>query len=65
MKNFILDACTKTVFSKFYKRIAGVSMGSPLDPVFANIIMTELESTIIEELVDKSLIILYIRYFDV
>ena len=65
MKNFILDACTKTVFSKFYKQIAGVSMGSPLDPMFANIIMTELESTIIEELVDKSLIILYIRYFDV
>ena len=65
MKKLILDICTKTVFSfnsKFYKQIDGVFMGSPLCPVLANIIMTELESTIVKELVDKSLVKLYMRY---
>ena len=37
-------------------------MGSPLGPVLANIIMTELENTIVKELVDKSLVKLYMRY---
>ena len=67
MKKFILDACTKTIFSfkrKFYKQIEEVSMGSPLGPVMANIIMAELESTIVKELLDKSLIKRYIRYVD-
>ena len=67
MKKLILDACTKTAFSfnnKFYKQIDGVSMGSPLGPVLANIIMTELESTVVKELVDKSIIKLYMRYVD-
>ena len=65
MKKLILDACTKTVFSfnsKFYKQIDGVSMGSPLGPVLANIIMAEFESTTVKELVDKSLVKLYMRY---
>ena len=65
MKNLILDACTKTVFSfniKFYKQIDGVSMGSPLGPVLTNIIMTETKCKIVKELVDKSLIKLYMRY---
>ena len=67
MKKLILDACTKTVFcfnNKFYKQIDGVSIGSPLGPVLANIIMTKLESTIVKELVDKSLVKLYMRYVD-
>ena len=67
MKKLILDACTKTVFSfnnTFYKQIDGVSMGSPLGLVLVNIIMTELESTVIKELVDKSLVKLYLRYID-
>ena len=67
MKKLILDACTKTVFSfnsKFYKQTDEVSMDSPLGPVLANIIMTELESTIVKELVDKSLTKLYMRYVD-
>ena len=67
MKKHSLDACTKTIFSfnsKFYKQIDGVSMGLPLGPVLANIIMTELESTIVKELVDKSLVKLYMRYVD-
>ena len=67
MKKLILDACTKTVFSfnsKFYKQVDGVSIGSPLGPVLANIIMTKLESTTVKELVDKSLVKLYMRYVD-
>ena len=58
MNKLILDACTKTVFSfnnKFYRQIDGVCMGSPLGPVLANILMTKLESTIVKELVDKSI----------
>ena len=65
VKKLILDACTKTVFSfnnRFYKQIDGVSVGSTLGPVLANIIMTELESTTAKELVDKSLVKLYMRY---
>ena len=64
MKKLILDACTKTVFSfnnKFYKQIDAVFMGSPLGPVLANIIMIKLESTTVKELVDKSLVKLYMR----
>ena len=67
IKKPILDACTKNVFSfnnKFYKQTDGVSMGSPLAPLLANIIMTELESTIVKELVDNSLVKLYLRYVD-
>ena len=67
MKNLILDTCTKSVFSfnsRFYKQIDGVSIGSPLGPVLANIIMAEFESTIVKELVDKSLVKLYMRYVD-
>ena len=67
MKKLIVGACAKIAFSsnsKYCKQIDGVSMGSPLKPVLANIIMTELESTIVKELVDKSLVKLYMRYAD-
>ena len=67
MKTLILDACTKTVFSfnsKFCNQIDGDTMGSPLGPVLANIIMTEPESTFVKELVDESLVKLYLRYVD-
>ena len=39
-------------------------MGSPLGPVLANIIMTELEKIIVKDLVDKSLIKVYMRHVD-
>ena len=39
-------------------------MGSPLGPVLANIIMTELEKIIVKDLVDKSLTKAYMRYVD-
>ena len=65
MKKLIIDSCTKTAFSfnnKIYKLIDGVSMGSPLGPVLANIITTELEKIIVKDLVDISLIKVYMRY---
>ena len=40
------------------------ALGSPLGPVLADIIMIKLESTIVKELVDKSLVKLYMRYVD-
>ena len=39
-------------------------MGSPLGLALANIIMTELEKIIVKDLVDKSLIKVYMRYVD-
>ena len=39
-------------------------MGSPLGPVLVNIIMTELEKIIVKDLVDKSLIKVYMRHVD-
>ena len=67
MKKLVLDASTEIIFSfntRFYKQIDGVSMGSPLGSVLTNIIMTQLESTIVKELVDKSLFKLYMRYVE-
>ena len=57
MKKVILEACTKTTFSfnsKFYKQIDRVSVGWSLGPVLSNITMTEIESSIIKELINKS-----------
>ena len=39
-------------------------MGSPLAPVLANIVMTELENTIIKRLFDNGKIKFYCRYVD-
>ena len=44
LKKLILDSCNKTAFSfnnKIYEQIDGVSMGSSLGAVLANIILTE------------------------
>ena len=49
------DTCKKTVIVfdiEIYEQIHGFGLGSPLPPVLANIIMNELESTIIKKLVD-------------
>ena len=59
LKKLILDSCTKTIFSsngKLYKQIDGVSMGLPLGPSFANIIMTEFEDIIIKPLINPGTI---------
>ena len=67
LKKFILDNCTKTAFSfnnKFYQQKYGVSMGSFLGPVLANIIMTELEDVIIEPPFADGKIKFYCRFAD-
>ena len=61
----LLMLCTKNVHFKFngntYIQADGVSMGSPLGPVFANIFMVKLESELIPTL---SNLILWKRYVD-
>ena len=67
LKKLIKDTCTKTVFScnnQLYEQIDGVSMGSSMGPLLANIIMTELENTVIKNLVDNGTIKFYGRYVD-
>ena len=67
LKKLILDSCTKTIFSlngHLYKQIDGVSMGSPLGPTLANIIMTEFEQEIVKRLINSGLIRFYNRCVD-
>ena len=67
LKKLLLDACQKTAFSfngKIYKQTDGVSMGSSLGPVLANIIMTQMESEIVKPLETKGVIKHYMRYVD-
>ena len=49
---------------KLYKQIDGVSMGSPIGPTLANIIMTEFEDIIIEPGIKCGTIKFYKRYVD-
>ena len=67
LKKLILDACQKTHFSfngKIYKQTDGVSMGSSLGPVLANIIMRQMESEVVKTLETKGVIKQYMRYVD-
>ena len=67
LKKLIYDTCTKTSFlcnGKFYDQINGVSMGSSLAPVLANIIMTELEEKVIQPSISNGKIRFYGRYVD-
>lgn len=67
MKKLIIDACSRTAFSCnniLYEQIDGVSMGACLGPVLANIIMTELEKVVVNEMIDSGLIKFYARYVD-
>ena len=62
LKKLIKDTCSKAVFSankKLYQQIDGISMGSSLGPLLANIIMTELERTIIKKFIDDKIFLLY------
>ena len=67
LKKLISDSCSKTAFSfdnKIYEQIDGVSMGCCLAPVLANIILTEFEKQIVEDLIEAGTIKFYRRYVD-
>ena len=67
MKKLLKDCYAKNAFSfnnTIYEQIDGVSMGSCLGLVIANIIMTELEIVIIDKLFAANLLKLYIRHVD-
>ena len=53
-----------SLIMKYMNKLDGVSMESPLTPVLANIIMTELVSTIIKRLFDTAKMKFYFRYID-
>ena len=68
MKKLLLDSCTKTAFSfdnVLYEQCDGVSMGSSLGQVLANIILTEFENVIVKPLIETSVLNFYCRYVDV
>ena len=67
LKKLLLDIYQKTAFSfngKIYKQTDGVSTGSSLRPVLANIIMTQMESEIVKPLETKGVIKHYMCYVD-
>ena len=67
LKKLISDTCKKTTFSfnnQLYEQCDGVSMGSSLGPVLANIIMTELENVIVRNLLADGTVAFYARYVD-
>ena len=62
MKKLLLDSCTKTTFSfdnLLYEQCDGVSMGSSLEPVLANNILTEVESVIVKLLIETNVLKFY------
>ena len=47
-----------------YEQTDGVSMGESLGPVLANIIMTECEKVIVNQLSENNIVKFYVRYVD-
>ena len=67
LRKLIRDTCSKTAFLSggvIYEQKDGVSMGSSLGPVLANIIMTELERSVVSRLIRSGCIKFYARYVD-
>ena len=67
LKKLILYTCQKTLFTFnniIYEQKDGVSMGASLGPALANIIMTECEKVIVDNLVKEGTIKFYIHYVD-
>ena len=65
MKKLLKDCCTTNTFffnNTIYEQTDGVSMGSCLGPVLANVIMTVLETVIVDKLIAANLLKFYIRY---
>lgn len=68
MKELLLQCTTQTPFRHvdggIYKQREGVSMGSPLGPLFANFYMANLESVVLAELPENQRPSIYCRYVD-
>ena len=67
LKKLILDTCQKNPFSfnnKMYQQIDGVNMGGSLSPVLANIIKTEFEEVVAENLIKTGIVTFCARYVD-
>ena len=67
LKKLLIDASTKSSFifnNKICEQKDGVSMCSPLGPVLANIIMTELEEKVIKMFADDGTVKFYGPYVD-
>ena len=67
MKKLILESWAKTTLSfknKIDKHVNGVSMRSPLGPMLANIIMTELKKIVFKVLFYKSIVKVYMWSID-
>ena len=67
LKKLIKDTCSKTAFMLdgiIYEQTDGVSMGASLGPVLANIIMTEMERCVVDELINNGKVKFYCRYVD-
>ena len=67
MKKFLTDCCTKNTFSfnnTIYEQIDSISIGLCLGLLLANIIMTELETVIVDKLFAANLLKFYICYVD-
>ena len=67
LKKLLIDACTKNSFifnNKIYEQKDSVSMGSPLGPALANIIVIDLEKNVIKRFVDNGTIKFYRCYVD-
>ena len=47
-----------------YEQTDGVSMGGSVGPVVVNIIVTECEKVIINQLIENNIVKFYIRYVD-
>ena len=65
LKKLIKDTCSKSVFSankKLYQQFDGVSMGSFVGPLLANIIMTEMDKTILKKFNDDKILLLDRRF---
>ena len=68
LEKLILDTCQKkTAFDfddKMFEQTDNGSMGGSLGPVLANIMMTEWEKTIVNQLKENNIVKFYVRYVD-
>ena len=66
LKKLMKDTCTVFSFNNaLYEQVNGVSMGSSLGPVLANVLMTEFEKVVVQALVDDRTLPFYIFYLRV